>query len=58
MHIWHRQSGAKAATLKGHDDVVNAVAFNPVNPSMLLSVSDDHTLKVWLSLSLAKQSFV
>eukprot|EP00118_Oscarella_pearsei_P005162 m.23421 g.23421 ORF g.23421 m.23421 type:complete len:442 (+) comp28469_c0_seq1:89-1414(+) len=51
VHIWHRQSGAKVATLSGHEDVVNAVAFNPINPHMLLSASDDHTLKVWLSKS-------
>ena len=55
VHIWHRQSGAKVACLPGHSDVVNSVAFNPTNPKMLVSGSDDCTVKVWLAKKLARQ---
>lgn len=29
-----------------HKDVVNSVAFNPRDPEMLVTVSDDHKIKV------------
>lgn len=32
-----------------HVDVVNSVAFNPTDPEMLVTVSDDHFVKVWRS---------
>lgn len=32
-----------------HDDVVNCVAFCPSDPEILVSVSDDSTIKVWRS---------
>ena len=54
VHIWHRQSGARVACLAGHDDVVNSVALNPSNPGMLVSGSDDYTVKVWLSRMLTR----
>ena len=48
-HVWDRHFKAKVATLKGHESVVNAVAFNPCDQEMLISASDDHTLRVWCS---------
>ena len=53
-HVWDRHFGAKLATLKGHSDVVNCVAFNPVNQELLVSASDDHTIRVWRSRQLSK----
>ncbi|KAG8447418.1 hypothetical protein GDO86_014773 [Hymenochirus boettgeri] len=47
-YIWDRHYGARLATLP-HDDVVNAVAFSPVDQELLLTVSDDYTIKVWRS---------
>ncbi|GFR76643.1 F-box/WD repeat-containing protein 5 [Elysia marginata] len=32
-----------------HDNVVNCVAVNPTNPEMLVTVSDDYSIKVWAS---------
>ena len=51
-HVWHRQAGGKLATLRGHTNVVNCVAFNPTDQQMLVSASDDHTLRVWKSRQL------
>lgn len=32
-----------------HNDVVNSVAFNPKDSSMLVTTSDDNTIKIWRS---------
>ena len=53
-HVWHRQAGGKLATLRGHTNVVNCVAFNPTDQQMLVSTSDDHTVRVWKSRQLTK----
>ena len=53
-HVWHRQAGGKLATLRGHTNVVNCVAFNPRDQRMLVSASDDHTIRVWKSRQLTK----
>jgi len=53
-HVWDRHYRAKLATLMGHTGVVNCVAFNPVNQQMLVSVSDDHTVRVWRSRQLSR----
>ena len=33
--------------LEGHTDEVHCVAFSPINPSILVSGSDDGTLRFW-----------
>ena len=55
-HIWDRRFPEirQVATLR-HTSVVNSVAFNPVDQEMLVSVSDDHTLKIWRSRRLQKE---
>jgi F-box/WD-40 domain protein 5 len=47
-YLWERHYGISLTKLP-HDDVVNAVAFNPTESDMLVSVSDDNTIKVWRS---------
>ena len=47
-YIWDRQYGCQLATLR-HQDVVNCTAINPTDPEMVVTVSDDQTIKVWLS---------
>ena len=47
-YIWDRQYGCQLATLR-HQDVVNCAAINPSDPEMVVTVSDDQTIKVWLS---------
>lgn len=47
-YIWDRHYGICIAKLP-HTDVVNSVAFNPQNPEMLVTTSDDFAIKVWRS---------
>ncbi|XP_040261144.1 F-box/WD repeat-containing protein 5 [Bufo bufo] len=49
-YIWDRHYHACLAHLP-HEDVVNSVAFCPVDQELLLSASDDYTIKVWRSRS-------
>lgn len=46
--VWDRHWGCKVATLQ-HDQCVNCVAFSPTNPALLVTVSDDKTIKLWTS---------
>eukprot|EP01137_Pigoraptor_chileana_P009996 Opistho-2@59041 len=46
-HMWHKHYGAYLGRLEGHQDVVNAAACNPADPRMIITASDDFTLRVW-----------
>lgn len=47
VHIWSHKSDRLIAKLSGHTGKVNAVAWNPVYPQLLVSCSDDSTIRVW-----------
>ncbi|KAM4695838.1 F-box/WD repeat-containing protein 5 [Rhinophrynus dorsalis] len=55
-YIWDRHYSVCLATLP-HEDVVNSVAFSPVDQEFLLSASDDYTIKVWRSRRALRSSF-
>ncbi|XP_033022263.1 F-box/WD repeat-containing protein 5 [Lacerta agilis] len=47
-YVWDRHYGICLAKLQ-HSDVVNSVAFSPVEQELLLTASDDGAIKVWRS---------
>ncbi|KAL3640094.1 hypothetical protein CASFOL_015062 [Castilleja foliolosa] len=57
VYIWHRQSGELISKLVGHCGAVNCVNWNPTNPNMLASGSDDCTICIWGGLSQGKMKY-
>lgn len=53
-YLWDRHYGICLAKFP-HTDVVNSVAFNPKDPEMLVTTSDDQKIKVWRSRAKIKQ---
>ncbi|KAE8750615.1 hypothetical protein FOCC_FOCC002595 [Frankliniella occidentalis] len=47
VYVWHVKREKPIAVLAGHTRTVNCVAWNPVYHSMLASVSDDFTVRIW-----------
>ncbi|XP_016843564.1 F-box/WD repeat-containing protein 5 [Nasonia vitripennis] len=52
-YLWDRHYGVCLAKFP-HSDVVNSVAFNPRDSEMLVTTSDDYTIKVWRSRAMVK----
>ncbi|XP_076657416.1 F-box and WD repeat domain containing 5 [Halictus rubicundus] len=49
-YLWDRYYGVSLAKFH-HSDTVNSIAFNPRDPEMLVTTSDDCTVKIWRSRS-------
>ena len=47
VYIYHREHEKPVQVLSGHSRVVNCVSWNPVYTNVLVSASDDNTLRVW-----------
>lgn len=47
VYIWNRQRSKPIEILSGHSMTVNCVSWNPKDPKMLASGSDDHTVRIW-----------
>jgi WD40 repeat protein len=49
VRLWHWESEKYLCGLEGHSQPVNSVAWHPMDQHMLVSASDDATLRVWTS---------
>ncbi len=49
IYVWRADSREVVSCLTGHSGAVNAVAWNPKEPGMMASASDDGTVRIWLS---------
>jgi len=47
VYIYHIHRENPIAELTGHSEAVNCVTWNPVYPKVIVSGSDDSTLRVW-----------
>lgn len=47
VHVWRRDTGALLTRLECHGTTVNAVCWNPCDPFMMATASDDFTVKLW-----------
>ncbi|CAI9730443.1 repeat-containing 26-like [Octopus vulgaris] len=55
VYIWHIRKEVPITVLEGHTRTVNCVHWNPKVPSMLASVSDDGTIRIWGPLDKTKK---
>ncbi|XP_059049602.1 WD repeat-containing protein 26 [Achroia grisella] len=47
VYIWHINGEEPIAVITGHTRCVNAVAWNPVHHDVIVSASDDYSLRLW-----------
>ena len=47
IKIWDGRTGEDQRTLWGHDRDVKTLAFHPGDPTVLVSGSEDQTLRIW-----------
>lgn len=53
VYIWQRETGQLLESLIAchGPGSVNCVAWNPTDPCMFASCSDDHTIRIWEAVS-------
>jgi len=47
IRLWNAQTGDCYCVLHGHDHNITSICFSPSNPRLLISASDDKTVRQW-----------
>lgn len=47
VYVWQCNTGRLLEVLRGHEESVGSVSWNPRNQQMIASRSDDKTIRVW-----------
>jgi len=47
IRLWYIQTGECFCVIDGHSDRINSVSFSPTNPQLLMSGSNDYTVRQW-----------
>ena len=47
IQLWDAGTGECCCVIDGHSNDVNSVSFSPTNPKLLVSASDDGTIRQW-----------
>ncbi|XP_014272127.1 WD repeat-containing protein 26 isoform X4 [Halyomorpha halys] len=56
VYVWHIKRERPIATLSGHTRTVNCVSWNPVYHKMMVSASDDCTVRIWAPADMLKRN--
>jgi WD40 repeat protein len=47
VYIWNKEKGEILTKLEGHTQIVNMVHWNPTDPYIFASASDDTSIRIW-----------
>jgi WD40 repeat protein len=47
VFVWSKVQGSKLGVFKGHGSTVNTVVIHPKSPNLVVTTSDDGTVKMW-----------
>ncbi|OMJ82457.1 hypothetical protein SteCoe_16866 [Stentor coeruleus] len=47
VFVWSKVQGSKLGVFKGHGSTVNTVAIHPKSPNLVITTSDDGSVKMW-----------
>lgn len=53
VYVWNTEREKPVAVLSGHSSTVSCVSWNPRQPAMLASCSDDSTVRIWAPAAIA-----
>ncbi|KRX05336.1 WD40-repeat-containing domain [Pseudocohnilembus persalinus] len=54
FYIWNKFNNQKITKIQAHNKPINDITFNPINPAILATASDDGTVKIWIPKEVAK----
>lgn len=47
IYLWNKEKGDLIEKIEGHSEVINSVHWNPIDPFIFASASDDKSIRIW-----------